>query len=766
MKKILITMTLLLSGLIFMGQTYTVNLSGTVLIENSDIPVVQAPVMIQTDSLSGDFMYFTVVYTDGNGYYEDSFDVPDGVEGTLFVSTPNCDGIMLTEDVDFSENYTELEVYFYVCDDPSGGDCEAMFNYYPAANDWLTIQFMDASSGYPNNWSWDFGDGNTSTDQNPLHTYDDFGDYYVNLTISDDSSDCNSSVELLVRVGDTIWIPDSCMAWFFACPDSSDFMTMHFQDMSFGMYNEQPTSWSWEFGDGSTSDEQNPVHTYAQEDEYEVCLTATFGDVCESSYCEIIEVIDWDSYCQAQFYYFPMVDSMPDGGDFAIQFMDYSYGNPTEWEWEFGDGSGSEEQNPIHTYASEGTYNVCLTIANPADSCESTYCQDIYVFNDTMYDCYAWFEYEIEELTVDFEGYLDNSQSGDYYWDFGDNATGEGQQVSHTYSEDGEYYVTMTVIDSLNDCMTTYTEPIWVGDWTFDITGYVYMEDSVSADYATVYLMTYDTVDQVLVAVDETEVGGDYGYYSFEDVSGENFIYYVQAELTDMSAYYGDYAPTYHFNALNWVDAWPIIAYPNGYNRYDILMIPNQNYNSGSGLISGFVTNQDGRSTMENVEILLLDESGNPLTYNKTGEDGDFDFSELAFGTYIVYTEMVGIQTTPVTVTLTEDIPEANINIVVQNGEAVLSIGDAVSAYVGEVSDVYPNPSNGQAHINIQTKQNANIDITVANSLGTVIYQTEQNYSPGKQRFTIETQSLPKGIYFISVKSSDGFAKVRKLVKL
>ena len=169
---------------------------------------------------------------------------------------------------------------------------------------------------------------------------------------------------------------------------------------------------------------------------------------------------------------------------------------------------------------------------------------------------------------------------------------------------------------------------------------------------------------------------------------------------------------------------------------------------------------------MDNVEILLLDESGNPLTYYRTDENGDFDFSELAFGTYIVYTEMVGIQTTPVTVTLTEDTPEANINIVIQNGEAVLGIGDAVSAFVGEVSDVYPNPSNGQAHINIQTKQNANIDITVANSLGTVIYQTEQNYSPGKQRFTIETQSLPKGIYFISVKSSDGFAKVRKLVKL
>lgn len=763
MKRQIFIFLMIFTGLSFFGQTPNFTISGTVEDIDSGEPIPGQMIMLQTDSIAGDFFYFNIVETDSNGYYEDSFFVADA-EGWLFVSTPGCEGYMLTDTAWYAENET-AEVNFQTCSDPAGGDCQAMFYYYPEANDWLTINFNDASYGFPTNWDWDFGDGNTSAEQNPVHTFADFGEYLVTLTISDDSLDCSSSIEMPVIVGDSTWLPDSCMAWFMARPDTADFMTMLFLDMSIGMYNEPPTSWSWEFGDGSTSDEQNPVHTYAQEDEYEVCLTVTFGDVCESTYCEMIEVIDWDSYCQALFYYYPIFDSLPNEGTLDIQFMDYSYGNPTSWDWDFGDGNSSTEQNPIHAYEESGIYDVCLTIANPEDTCESTLCQEIYVFNDTIFDCFAWFDYEIEELTVDFIGYLENSQSGIYTWEFGDGNSGSGQTVSHTYDEDGIYMVTMTVEDSLSDCYTTHTDMLWVGDdFSFDVSGYVYLGDSIFADYAYVYLMTFDTINDDLISIADTEIDEN-GYYEFAGVGTEHCVYFVQAELTDASAWFGDYVPTYHFSALNWVDAWPIFPFPSGY-MYNVYMIENETNSMGDGMIAGVVNTEESRSALSDVQILLLDESNNPLTYRRTDENGDFDFSDLAFGTYIVYTEIVGIQTTPVTITLSAENPDANVNIVVINGEALLGIEEPTSAFIAQVSAIFPNPVTHKAAVVIDMKQDSRVQLSVYNSIGHQVLEQESQLNAGSNRVDFDFSALPKGIYFMSIQPEDGIKTVKKLVKL
>jgi len=858
MKKLFFAMIFMVTGLMVTSQTFTVTVSGTVNDINGDNPPIEGQmVFINTDSISGDFFYYNMVVTNPNGYFEDSFDVPTGVTGDLFVSTMGCEGAMLVEEVQFSENNNDFTFSFLTCGDPSGGgdDCEAMFYYYPEDNSMYTIQFMDMSLGFPDTWDWDFGDGGTSTEQNPVYTYDDEGDYYVSLTISSDSLDCTSTVELLVRVGDSIWFPDSCLAMFYTYPDQENFLTMNFMDMSIGINGNPPDSWYWDFGDGTTSNEQNPVHTYSEEGMYEVCLTISTGDICEDTYCEYVEVIDWNNYCeamffyypgndsantnglsiqfidssfgnpsewtwefgdgttadgqnplhtyeeegmyevcltissedgecedtyceiievfnyneycQAQFYYYPAVDSFPSGGDYGIQFIDYSFGNPTSWDWDFGDGGASTEQNPLHVYNDEGFYEVCLTIANPADSCESTWCEEIYVFNDTISDCWAWFEYEMDELTVDFEGYLMNSQIGEYTWDFGDGTGGDGQTISHTYGTDGVYTVTLSVADSASGCYTTYTEMLVVGDVPFIVSGYVFLEDSLMADYADVYLMTFDTIGNDLIAIAETEIDAN-GYYEFDEEVTDYCIYFVQAELTDASAYYGDYLPTYHISALNWWEAMPIFRF-YGYDGYpaDIFMIPSQGDNStGDGVIIGTVTNEDGRSVMQDVEILLLNGDSNPLTYDMTNADGLFDFSTLSYGTYIVYTEIVGIETTPVTITLSADNPNANINIVVKNGEALLGIGEPQSAFIEDIGAIYPNPANGNVSLQINMKQSSTVNISIANSYGQQLTNETKRFGTGTQQIRLNTSQLPKGLYFISIQANDGVVHVQKFVKL
>lgn len=772
MKILFITLIISLSSLVVMAQTYSVGVSGFVEDIETNEPIGGQMVHIMTDSVPSNFFYYNTVLTDESGFFEDSFEVPSGVSGDLFVSTAGCQGSMLIEQVAYSENSTDFTFTFLSCSDPGGGgeDCEAMFYYYPEENSQYTIQFMDASSGYPDSWSWDFGDGNSSTEQNPIHAYNDEGEYNVNLTISSDSLDCTSTIDMLVLVGDSIWFPpDSCVAMFYAYPNQEDFLTMNFVDMSIGNGNTPPDNWFWSFGDGTSSSEQNPTHIFASEGSYEVCLTISLDDSsCMNTFCEIIEVTDWNDGCQAQFYYYPGFDSLPSGNDLVIQFFDYSLGNPSSWDWDFGDGNISTEQNPIHIYADTGIYEVCLSIANPEDSCFSTYCQEVYVFNDTLMDCLAWFEYTLADsigLTIDFTGYsLSNEQSGDYLWDFGDGTSGTGQAISHSYTEEDLYTVTMTYSDSINGCYTVYTDVIWLGnDFNFEVFGYVMLEDSLMADLADVYLMTFDTIDGNLVAVDETEIDEN-GYYEFEEVGLENCIYFVQAELQQASLYNGEYVPTYHYDALSWQDAWPVFPFPTG-SGYNVMMIAADAPELGGGHISGTVSTEV-RGTLENVEVVLLDENNNPMAYTRTDASGHYSFANIALGSYLLHIEIPGISSVPMSITLSDENPSETLDIIIRDSEAVLGVNDAVSTSLQKVSNVFPNPVTESAFIEIEVKESSNVSITLRNSVGYAIYQETTNYNPGLHRISITMRDLPGGIYLIDIRSEDGTRIVKKLVKL
>ncbi|NUM64896.1 phytase, partial [candidate division KSB1 bacterium] len=137
----------------------------------------------------------------------------------------------------------------------------------------FTVNFTDQSTGNPTSWAWDFGDGGTSTAQNPAHTYNVAGDYTVILTAS---NDCGSTVETKTNY---IHV-DPCIppaAAFIASSTSGNApFTVNFTDQSTG----SPTSWAWDFGDGGTSTAQNPAHTYTAAGDYTVTLTATSS--CDS----------------------------------------------------------------------------------------------------------------------------------------------------------------------------------------------------------------------------------------------------------------------------------------------------------------------------------------------------------------------------------------------------------------------------------------------------------------------------------------------------
>ena len=133
----------------------------------------------------------------------------------------------------------------------------------------LSVNFSDLSSGAPTAWAWDFGDGGTSTLQNPSHVYSAAGTFSVGLTATNAGGASSSTRAGLVRATDPVATP---VADFVASTTSGTLpLAVAFVETSTGPV----TSWSWNFGDGSTSTARNPNHTYTAAGTYTVSMTVS-----------------------------------------------------------------------------------------------------------------------------------------------------------------------------------------------------------------------------------------------------------------------------------------------------------------------------------------------------------------------------------------------------------------------------------------------------------------------------------------------------------
>jgi PKD repeat protein len=132
----------------------------------------------------------------------------------------------------------------------------------------LAVDFTDLSSGPPESWLWQFGDGTTSTEPNPSHVYAESGTYSVTLTVANAQGSDSLTRQGYVVVN----APLPPFADLDASPTTGPApLSVAFTDFSLG----PPTSWLWQFGDGATSTEQHPVHVYTTPGLYSVTLTAT-----------------------------------------------------------------------------------------------------------------------------------------------------------------------------------------------------------------------------------------------------------------------------------------------------------------------------------------------------------------------------------------------------------------------------------------------------------------------------------------------------------
>jgi predicted outer membrane repeat protein len=228
-------------------------------------------------------------------------------------------------------------------------------------------------------------------------------------------------------------------------------LTVQFNDTS----KNNPTSWLWDFGDGTTSILQNPIHTYTTAGNYSVNLTSS-NDLGNSSLL---------NYNLIAVHYYPppatnfTVDKTWGVGSLTAHFTDTSIGdNISSWLWNFGDGSTSTLQNPTHNYTGTGNYTVSLTATNSEGGITLTknnYVQVVSNIITTYQNIYILMSNKNGTL------YADGGPNNTYYFVSGGNnqlhitnnpSTTNGQSTT-TSSQSGAFYITTTGGRGFNDDM-------------------------------------------------------------------------------------------------------------------------------------------------------------------------------------------------------------------------------------------------------------------------------------------------------------------------
>ncbi|UKN01203.1 PKD domain-containing protein [Paracrocinitomix mangrovi] len=462
----------------------------------------------------------------------------------------------------------------------SNAQCTASFTF--SNNTCDSVQFTPDTLNSNFDYFWNFGDGNSSTDMSPVYPYSANGTYIVILTVIDSNAMCSNSYTSIVTI--------NCAA---NCTTVGDFVTYpdtvgcgtYFISTAFG--GTAPYTFSWDFGDGSTSTLAHPYHQFAIPGTYSVCLTVTDDLGCDTTVCDFV-VANCNNSCDASFtqsfatcdsvWFYPtsqganydyywdfgdgftstsmytshqytadgvypvvlyLIDSLngcsdaytvlvtincgnnngcTTDGDFAFisdtsgcgfYFTSTAFGgtSPYSYTWDFGDGTSSTQANPYHNYSAPGVYTPCLTITD-IQGCDTTICYTLTANCNVTTTCDASFTETY--VTCDSVWFYPTSLASnyDYYWDFGDGTTSTSMFPSHQYTADGTYLVMLYLIDSLNGCSDAYTVMVTIncgnsggcttdGDFVFyaDTVGCGFYFTSTAFGGSAPYTYTWDFGD-------------------------------------------------------------------------------------------------------------------------------------------------------------------------------------------------------------------------------------------------------------------------------
>jgi len=291
----------------------------------------------------------------------------------------------------------------------------------------LEVTFSNSSVN-ADTYVWDFGDTQSSSELNPVHTFTNPGTYSVVLTASNpDNSDSEEKIGYI-----KVTLP-AVTAGFTANPTTGVFPL----EVTFSNSSVNAATYFWEFGDTQSSALQNPVHTYTNPGTYTVKLTASNADFSDTEE-KVGYITVTQALVTAAFTASPTIGTFP----LEVTFNNTSV-NATAYAWDFGDSQSSSVKNPVHSYQNPGLYTVTL-IASNADFSDTQIKSNYIEANWPM--PVAKFEAipttGNDPLVVTFTDLSEFAQQ--WSWTFGDGNTSALQNPENTYSK-GIYTVTLEV---------------------------------------------------------------------------------------------------------------------------------------------------------------------------------------------------------------------------------------------------------------------------------------------------------------------------------
>jgi len=310
----------------------------------------------------------------------------------------------------------------------------------------VIVHFTDLSARSPTSWHWDFGDGETSTEQNPAHTYTTEGNFTISLTAANGGgSDSRARQDYVNTI--TI-LPPAPVANF-----TTDRLigkapfTVHFADASQGV----ATAWQWDFGDGNTSERANPVYTYVTPGNYTVTMTAKNRGGSSSMTQKTPIVVLPDRNLPAPDF---TADNLTGIAPLSVRFTDDTENPGTfGYSWDFNaDGiPDSTDKDPVCVYKIPGNYTVNLTISNGYGSRSVSKAGFITVTNGMTADFTADNLTGIAPLAVRFKDTSSESAGTTWAWDFNGDGVIDSTEQDPTcvYRLPGNYTVNLTITSSL-----------------------------------------------------------------------------------------------------------------------------------------------------------------------------------------------------------------------------------------------------------------------------------------------------------------------------
>lgn len=303
-----------------------------------------------------------------------------------------------------------------------------------------TVAFTNTTRNFPANiYSWEFGDGNSSTETSPVHTYANSGNYVAILIAENDcasesqAAQLSISIKPIAQIGTSNSLTSGCATH-----------VINYVDNSQG----SPTTWNWSFpgGNPASSTAQNPTVSYTQEGNYDVTLSVSnaFGSdsISLTSYVTVDDV--------------PQL-SATHGSDLLTTTFSSTTSNATSVSWNFGDGNSSSLENPTHTYAVAGTYNASVSASNNCGTVTENL--TVTVTENPVASIGSNIQSGCAPLTIN---YLDNSTGNPTAWNWtfpgGTPSSSTDRHPAVSYAQMGEYDVTLQVSNAAGTDVTTLTQ--------------------------------------------------------------------------------------------------------------------------------------------------------------------------------------------------------------------------------------------------------------------------------------------------------------------